>query len=60
MNRAFTIPAFRAWLSERGGPNHISNLVLATQEWNRRAVHLSVSEKVRLREQARAAGALAQ
>ena len=37
-----------------GGPDHISNLVLATEEWNRRAGHLSVAEKVRLREQARA------
>jgi hypothetical protein len=36
-----------------GGPDHISNLVLATEEWNRRAGHLSVAEKVRLREQAR-------
>jgi 5-methylcytosine-specific restriction endonuclease McrA len=42
-----------------GGPDHISNLVLATEEWNRRAGHLSVAEKVRLREQARAGAALA-
>lgn len=38
-----------------GGPNHISNLVIATAEWNRKAGHLSVAEKVRLRDQARAA-----
>ena len=36
-----------------GGPNHISNLVIAIEDWNRKAGHLSVAEKVRLREQAR-------
>lgn len=39
-----------------GGPDHLSNLVLATEEWNKRAGHLSVAEKVRLREQARNKG----
>jgi hypothetical protein len=38
-----------------GGPNHISNLVISMADWNRKAGHLSVAEKVRLREQARAA-----
>jgi len=33
-----------------GGPNHVSNLVLATEEMNRKAANLSVSEKVRMRE----------
>jgi hypothetical protein len=36
-----------------GGPNHISNLVICTAEWNRRAGNLSIAEKVRIREQAR-------
>ncbi|QCG95017.1 HNH endonuclease [Azospirillum sp. TSA2s] len=33
-----------------GGPDHLSNLVLAHQACNQRADHLSVAEKVRLRE----------
>ena len=33
-----------------GGPNHLSNLVLAHEECNRELGHLSVAEKVRLRE----------
>lgn len=36
-----------------GGPDHLSNLVIATEEWNRRAGNLSVAEKVRLRDEAR-------
>ena len=36
-----------------GGPNHVSNLVLACPECNARAGHLSVPEKVKLREQLR-------
>jgi 5-methylcytosine-specific restriction endonuclease McrA len=38
-----------------GGPDHMSNLVLATEQWNRRAGNLSVAEKVRIREKTRAA-----
>lgn len=38
-----------------GGPNHISNLVISTAEWNRKAGNLSVAEKVMLREHARGA-----
>jgi hypothetical protein len=38
-----------------GGPNHLSNLVIATREWNQKAGNLSVSEKVKLREAARRA-----
>lgn len=34
-----------------GGPNHISNLVLAHRACNERAGHLSAMEKVRMREQ---------
>ena len=34
-----------------GGPDHLSNLVLAHQGCNQRADHLSVAEKVRLREE---------
>lgn len=36
-----------------GGPNHISNLVIATREWNQRAGNLSIAEKVSLRDLAR-------
>lgn len=36
-----------------GGPNHLSNLVIATREWNQRAGNLSVAEKVRMRDAAR-------
>jgi hypothetical protein len=36
-----------------GGPNHMSNLVLACPTCNARAGHASVSEKVKLREQLR-------
>lgn len=36
-----------------GGPDHLSNLVLAHEECNRLADHLSVAEKVRLREEMR-------
>lgn len=38
-----------------GGPNHISNLVLAHGACNQRAGHLSAMEKIRMREQARGA-----
>ena len=34
-----------------GGPNHISNLVLAHQQCNADAGHLSAAEKIKLREQ---------
>jgi hypothetical protein len=37
-----------------GGPDHVSNLVLATEGWNKRAGSLSVAEKVRMRDAARA------
>lgn len=36
-----------------GGPNHLSNLVIATKEWNQRAGNRSIAEKVRMREEAR-------
>lgn len=36
-----------------GGPNHISNLVLACEPCNQEADNLSVAEKVRLRDQKR-------
>ena len=35
-----------------GGPDHLSNLVIATQEWNARAGSMSVAQKVRLRDYA--------
>jgi len=38
-----------------GGPNHLSNLVLAHRKCNSEAGHLSVMEKIRIREQRRAA-----
>lgn len=36
-----------------GGPNHLSNLVLACESCNQEAGHLSVAEKVALREKKR-------
>lgn len=39
-----------------GGPNHISNLVLACPDCNSEAGHLSVSEKALMREAKRSAG----
>ncbi|AZY49614.1 HNH endonuclease [Bordetella avium] len=36
-----------------GGPNHISNLVLAHRACNARAGHLSAMEKIRIRDQSR-------
>ncbi|KVL18675.1 MULTISPECIES: HNH endonuclease [Burkholderia] len=38
-----------------GGPDHLSNLVLAHRECNASAGHLSVMEKIRIREQRREA-----
>ena len=38
-----------------GGPHHVANLVLAHPDCNREAGHLSVSEKVRLRDRMRGA-----
>lgn len=41
-----------------GGPNHLSNLVLAHRRCNADAGHLSVMEKIRLRDDVRAAAAI--
>lgn len=42
-----------------GGSSHISNLVLACKPHNREAGHLSIAEKVRMRDQLRSGNAIA-